>query len=940
MKHRLQKGIAMILLLFLVGKAAVGETVSMAAPLFAEPGEPVQESQPVQESGPVQETGTTQESEPVQKPETEAGQESKYVEQIGTTQESEPIQETGTTQEGEPIQETEAIQKSEPVEQTGTAQESEPIEKTEATQESEAVQETEPAQTSESQKVVEAKEYVFNAASKEEAAEIAAQYDAELVSFAYGVGVLRLSNINVKAAYPAAREGVKLYPQIYYTVEPLDFNDEGVIMDQWHLSAVKAQQAWEYSRGEGVTVAVIDTGVDTDHEDLVNALYKAITVIPESAYGADGELDSAYIGPEDYFSHGTHVAGIIAAADNQNGCIGIAPDCRILSIKALEKKGKKGVGATAWVVAAIRAAVENGADVINMSIGGSLEEDAFLHQGVLEAIENDVVVVCAAGNISGQHAQVFYPAAYEETICVAAVGQFNDGVAVDTSYSNFGKFIDISAPGTGIMSTMPGVGAYGRKTGTSMACPIVTGAVALLLAKNPNLTNAQVEELLYGSAVDMGAEGWDEWYGNGVLDLENLMKYYIEEYEKAVPISEIPSGSIVGRGHMIKITSNEEGGKVVYTTDKTQPDEKSALFPAEGITAPADASELHINARVLRANGKLSKAVAFQYTIVPIEVELSGTGASTSEIIPLYGAATDPLSNQACKKYAIMVPAGETATLKITDANFTPKVVLYNNDDTSLSELKLTKSGNSWKWKNKAKEAVNVVFCVLDNSTKAAENPLKYAVSWKIEKKAAAAENNSQETQQNQSSQTDTQEDTPQDNQGQTTQTNTENLPKQEADSITNINIVPPAPITPVEPGDLLYTMDGPASAVEAVPAPDAEENTKIHTEAPAKTGTTGLDKTETNITGIVKVTEPELEIENETATQSETETQEAEMTQPDMEHQEKAGADSEETAQQERIENNTRIVVIRMVLLIFIVFMLIMMLLRKKNNENNADKT
>lgn len=267
-----------------------------------------------------------------------------------------------------------------------------------------------------------------------------------------------------------------------------------------------------------VDVAVIDTGIDMAHPDL-NVVGGIDCVRPSRKTGA------CKAGGNDDNGHGTHVSGTIAALDDGNGVVGVAPGARLYAVKVLDSSGS---GSRSGVIAGIDwvAANANVIDVANMSLGGgggddtdggdcSLSTDAE-HLAICNAVNAGVTFVVAAGNESTD-AALSVPSSYDEVITVSALADF-DGVAggfgsatfafssctesVDDSFacfSNYGHDVDIMAPGVGIVSTVPG-GGYGSKSGTSMACPHVAGAVARLLAADPSLSPADVRAALLAAA--------------------------------------------------------------------------------------------------------------------------------------------------------------------------------------------------------------------------------------------------------------------------------------------------------------------------------------------------------------------------------------------------------------------------------------------------------
>jgi len=278
---------------------------------------------------------------------------------------------------------------------------------------------------------------------------------------------------------------------------------------QWGLPAIHAPGAWDYGLGSAsVVVAVIDSGVDLDHPDLDAQIQLGGWDF------VDNDND-----PNDVLGHGTHVAGIVAAeANNGVGGSGTAPGCKILPVRVLNALGE---GDTFTLAEGIRYATDNGADVINMSLGGESPSTA-LSLAVAYAIDNDVVVVAAAGNTYNENPSVpavQYPAREPGVIAVGAVTQ-TLGIA---TYSNRDSTLDIVAPGgtTGgfIYSTYIG-GGFAYMAGTSMATPFVAGTAALMRSENPAATQAEIAAGLLETARDLGTTGRDDTFGYGLVQAD------------------------------------------------------------------------------------------------------------------------------------------------------------------------------------------------------------------------------------------------------------------------------------------------------------------------------------------------------------------------------------------------------------------------------------
>lgn len=248
----------------------------------------------------------------------------------------------------------------------------------------------------------------------------------------------------------------------------------------WGVTRIQAPKVWNNIKGEGVKVGIIDTGIDRNHPDL-----------KDNIAGVCGVLDCKNL--DDDNGHGTHVAGIIAAADNRIGVVGAAPGARLFPVKAFDEKGR---GQISNIIDALERCMENEVQVINMSFGFNKRSRA-LERAIREVNKSGIILVAAAGNSGGVNT-VMYPAKYHEVIAVAAVDS-KDKVA---DFSSTGPEVDIIAPGVDINSTFIG-GTYKSLSGTSMAAPHVTAAVALLLSPSHAGSEA-VRASLLATAEDLG----------------------------------------------------------------------------------------------------------------------------------------------------------------------------------------------------------------------------------------------------------------------------------------------------------------------------------------------------------------------------------------------------------------------------------------------------
>ena len=267
---------------------------------------------------------------------------------------------------------------------------------------------------------------------------------------------------------------------------------------QWALDMLAASKTWNVSTGTGVTVAVLDSGVQAAHPDLTGAVAAGADF---SGEGGDGRTDAR--------GHGTHVAGIVAAArGNGIGTAGFSSDARILPVQVIASNG---VGMLSWAAQGIIWATDQGADVINMSFGSS-SGHSVLDAAVDYAHRRGVTLVAASGNDGG--ARALWPAAHPDVISVGATTS-SDQVA---SFSNRDPNLDLVAPGASITSTCV-VSTWCRMTGTSMAAPYASAAVAAVQAARPDLGPDGIRSLLRQTAVDLGSRGHDAASGYGRINV-------------------------------------------------------------------------------------------------------------------------------------------------------------------------------------------------------------------------------------------------------------------------------------------------------------------------------------------------------------------------------------------------------------------------------------
>jgi len=254
------------------------------------------------------------------------------------------------------------------------------------------------------------------------------------------------------------------------------------------VEIIQAPEIWKDTKGKGITVAVLDTGCNTDHPDLKDRII--------GGYNFTTDDDGDPLRFEDYNGHGTHVSGTIAASLDNGGVTGVAPEANLLILKVLDENGS---GQYDWIIQALKYAIDQKVDIISMSLGGPSDVQE-LHDVIIEAVNQDILIVCAAGNEGdGQDStdERGYPGCYNEVISVGAVNLELE----PSGFSNSNNEVDVVAPGEKVTSTYLN-GTYATLSGTSMATPHVSGALALLkVLSNASFERDLTEPELYSQLI-------------------------------------------------------------------------------------------------------------------------------------------------------------------------------------------------------------------------------------------------------------------------------------------------------------------------------------------------------------------------------------------------------------------------------------------------------
>lgn len=278
----------------------------------------------------------------------------------------------------------------------------------------------------------------------------------------------------------------------------------------WGVNRIDAERAWEVTQGKGIRVAIADTGIDFNHPDLRSNFRGGASFVPTEASLMD------------HNSHGTHVAGTVAAVRNCQGVVGVAPSAYLYAVKVLNARGS---GRWSYLIAGLEWCIKHRMDVVNMSLGAD-RAPSLVERVCDMAYKRNILLVAAAGNCRG--GPVSHPAKYKSVMAVSAIDDRNNWAA----FSCKGPEVELCAPGVNVLSTLPG-NRYGNKSGTSMAAPHVAGAAALAISSHRYAIAHKgvplIRRLLTWTADNLGVPGRDPLFGYGVVDAEQAA------FERRIP---------------------------------------------------------------------------------------------------------------------------------------------------------------------------------------------------------------------------------------------------------------------------------------------------------------------------------------------------------------------------------------------------------------------
>lgn len=536
-------------------------------------------------------------------------------------------------------------------------------------------------------------EVVYLADTREEAEQVAAAFGGTLNSYVSEVAVIRLpKKATVALAIAAAAEPEIKLPAVWPNYYNYLYTDTDASVNpalpygyenQWHHEYIGTRYAWAAGyKGQGIKVAIIDTGLTRNHEDLEKNAVDGRTYVN----GAPGTVQNT-----DNDEHGTHVAGIIAADDNDKGVVGIAPDAQVRGYSVFSADGRC---ETAWILSAIRDAVKDGNDIINMSLGSSnyskLYEDV-----VNEAYEEGVAIIAASGNddTNGNN----FPAAFANTISIGAV----DENGARASFSCYGNTVTLSFPGVDIYSTLPT--GYGNMSGTSMACPAAVGTAAVVLSAREDIRaktgKARVSALL-SAMKSSTTKCVDAGMGAGTTYLPGVLKISTEMAAPEAPVIDVINEGEYQRGankkdyiaESVSVTLSSAtavGVDLYYSTNG-----KAPVFK-DGVVTNADNEEPYQIGTPIVLTGAKSKTIS-AIAVNPVSGMVSKASSRTVTLTPIpNGVTVTPVDN--VKK----VVAGKS--LKFTAA-VTPSYAISNkvawSVDDKAKAAGITVSNGTVKTKN------------------------------------------------------------------------------------------------------------------------------------------------------------------------------------------------------------------------------------------------
>ena len=446
----------------------------------------------------------------------------------------------------------------------------------------------------------------------------------------------------------------------------------------WALPKIQAPGAWDGANGSGVTIAILDTGIDSTHPDLAPNLVPGWNVYDNNANTAD------------VHGHGTWVAGVAAmAANNGMGSAGVAWGAKIMPVRIADPSG---YAYWSTVAQGIYWAADHGAKVVNVSYNG-VSGSSSVQSAAQYLRSKGGIVVVAAGNSSGLEAV----AANDALLSVAAT----DSSDLRASFSSYGDYVDLAAPGVSVYTTTMG-GGYANASGTSFASPIVAGAAALMMSANSRITPADIDRLLKTTAVDLGTSGFDQYYGSGRV---NAAAAVTAAKQMVAADTQAP---------VIAIAS-PTGGRV------------SGVVPVDvnySDNAAVTRAELYVNGRLLATDSQSPFAFAWDtaayadgsYTLTAFAYDAAGNrGTSPPVSVSIGNDATAPIVNSINLTDGMKVSSRQAIKVSATDNQGVAKISL-TIDGKEVAVTYGSSLSYNWNTRIATRGAHTVTVRVTDNA--------------------------------------------------------------------------------------------------------------------------------------------------------------------------------------------------------------------------------
>ncbi|MFP3982469.1 MAG: S8 family serine peptidase [Desulfurivibrionaceae bacterium] len=452
---------------------------------------------------------------------------------------------------------------------------------------------------------------------------------------------------------------------------------------QWHLPKIESPSGWDLNQGaSGETIAIIDSGIDPDHPDLAAKLIPGKNFLDESS------------DTHDVLGHGTAVTGSATAiGDNLEGVAGVAWDNAIMPLVVLSSDN--------WayysdIASAITYAVDNGARVMNISIAGS-SSSYTLQNAVDYAWDKGAVIIAAAANESTD--TPYYPAACDHVVAVSATDS-SDNLA---SFSNYGSWVDLCAPGTSIVTTNNG-GGYGTWNGTSFSSPITAGVVALMFSENAGLTNSELVNLLTGAVDDLGADGFDSTFGHGRLNAYNAVLAAgssdtdLDSTSPEVSIT-YPADDVTVSG-VVPVEADASDDTAVEFVEflvdgNTVASDSTSSYSFNWDTADVEDGWHELMARAVDTSGNVGLSS-------PVNVEVENTGAETDSEAPSVAMSSDRIGSPAKPKFKIEAHGSDNVEV-IRMEIYVDGELVASEEDSTIKWMWQTDKGDAGTYEVTAK---------------------------------------------------------------------------------------------------------------------------------------------------------------------------------------------------------------------------------------------